>query len=217
MISTLSSSVNSLHWGNHTITPVPVKQSWSTWINWSPESNKNLHFMVCTNGCVLQLGKQPHKVRYSACLLETFSALLAFCAGNSPVTGELHTQRPVARSFDVFFDVHLNQQMSKKWRRQWFETPSCSLWRHCNVCMLYSRLYSTCSCLPEIRWSDSLNSYGVFHPSGPKFRRSCTKPWKKQRLNRSFWNACGEERNCCIFVIVAIKERMLFFKRLCSF
>ena len=33
--------------------------------------------------------------------METFSALLARCAGNSPVTGEFHTQRPVTRSFDV--------------------------------------------------------------------------------------------------------------------
>ena len=37
--------------------------------------------------------------------METFSALLAICAGNSPVTGEFPTQRPVMRSFDVFFDL----------------------------------------------------------------------------------------------------------------
>ena len=35
--------------------------------------------------------------------METFSALLAICAGNSPVTGEFPAQRPVTRSFDVFF------------------------------------------------------------------------------------------------------------------
>ena len=37
--------------------------------------------------------------------METFSALLAICAGNSPVSGEFPAQRPVTRSFDVFFDV----------------------------------------------------------------------------------------------------------------
>ena len=37
--------------------------------------------------------------------METFSALLVFCAGNSPVTGEFPTQRPVTRSFGVFFDL----------------------------------------------------------------------------------------------------------------
>ena len=41
--------------------------------------------------------------------METFSALLAFCAGNSPVTGELPAQRPVTRSLDVFFDLRLNK------------------------------------------------------------------------------------------------------------
>ena len=39
--------------------------------------------------------------------METFSALLAICAGNSPVTGEFPAQRPVTRSFDVFFDLRL--------------------------------------------------------------------------------------------------------------
>ena len=37
--------------------------------------------------------------------METFSALLAFCAGNSLFTGEFLAQRPVTRSFYVFFDA----------------------------------------------------------------------------------------------------------------
>ena len=37
--------------------------------------------------------------------METFSALLAICAGNSPVTDEFPAQRAVTRSFDVFFDL----------------------------------------------------------------------------------------------------------------
>ena len=45
---------------------------------------------------------------------ETFSALLAFRAGNSPVTGEFPTQRPVTRSFDVFFDLRLNKRLIKQ-------------------------------------------------------------------------------------------------------
>ena len=39
--------------------------------------------------------------------METFSALLAICAGNSSVPGEFPTQRPVTRSFDVFVDLRL--------------------------------------------------------------------------------------------------------------
>ena len=64
--------------------------------------------------------------------METFSALLAICAGNSPVPGEFLAQRPVTRGFDFFFDLHLNKRLSKQSWGWWFETPSCSLWLHCN-------------------------------------------------------------------------------------
>ena len=46
--------------------------------------------------------------------METSSALLATCAGNSPVPGEFPAQRPVTRSFDVFFDLRLNKRLSKQ-------------------------------------------------------------------------------------------------------
>ena len=65
--------------------------------------------------------------------METFSALLALCAGNSPVTGEFPSQRPVSRSFDVFFDLRLNKRLSKQSACWWFETPSRWLWRYCNA------------------------------------------------------------------------------------
>ena len=65
--------------------------------------------------------------------MEIFSALLAICAGNSPVPGEFPTQRPVTRSFDAFFDRRLNKRLSKQSWAWWFETPSRPLWRHCNV------------------------------------------------------------------------------------
>ena len=64
--------------------------------------------------------------------METFSALLALCAGNSPVTGEFPTQRPVTQRFDVFFDPRLNKRLSKQSWGWWFETSSCPLWRHLN-------------------------------------------------------------------------------------
>ena len=64
--------------------------------------------------------------------METFSGFMAFCAGNSTVAGEFPAQRLVTRRFDVFFDLCPNKWLSKQWRRWWFETPSRSLWRHCN-------------------------------------------------------------------------------------
>ena len=48
------------------------------------------------------------------------------------VTGEFSTQRPVTRSFDVFFDLRQNKPLSKQSKRWWFPTPSHSLWRHCD-------------------------------------------------------------------------------------
>ena len=67
--------------------------------------------------------------------MDTFFALLALCEGNSPVTGEFPSQTPVTRSFDVFFDLRLNKRLSKQSWGWCFETPSRSLWHHCNVKM----------------------------------------------------------------------------------
>ena len=65
--------------------------------------------------------------------METFSASLALCAGNSPVTDEYPAQGPVTRSFDVVFDVRLNKRLGNQSWGWWSETPTRSLWRHCNV------------------------------------------------------------------------------------
>ena len=64
---------------------------------------------------------------------KNFAALLAFCAGNSAVTGELPAQMPATRSFDVFFDLRLNERLSEQLFGWWFERPSRPLWRHSNV------------------------------------------------------------------------------------
>ena len=46
--------------------------------------------------------------------METLSALLAICAGNSPVPGEFPTQRLVTRSFDVYFDLRPDKRLGKQ-------------------------------------------------------------------------------------------------------
>ena len=65
-------------------------------------------------------------------LMETFSALLPICAGHSPVPGEFPSQRPVTRSFDVYFDLRLNKRLSKQSWGWWFETLSRPFIRQCN-------------------------------------------------------------------------------------
>ena len=64
--------------------------------------------------------------------METFSALLGLCARNSPVTGEFPSQRPVTQSFEIIFDLGLNQRWSKQSWGWWLENPPRSLLRHCN-------------------------------------------------------------------------------------
>ena len=74
--------------------------------------------------------------------MKTFSALLAICAGNSPVPGEFPKQRPVTRSFDVYFDLRPNKRLGKQSWGWWFETLSCSLWRPRNECYKYHTVKS---------------------------------------------------------------------------
>ena len=65
--------------------------------------------------------------------MEHFPRYLYFVRGN-PRGGRRWispSQRPVTRSFEVFLDLLLNKQLGKQSIRRWFETPSCSLWRHC--------------------------------------------------------------------------------------
>ena len=78
--------------------------------------------------------------------METFSAMLALCAGNSPVNGEFPTKRPVTPMFFfyVLLDLRLNKRLSKQSRRRWFETPSCSLWRQCNEVIMESSAGKLC-------------------------------------------------------------------------
>ena len=69
--------------------------------------------------------------------MEAFSALLALCAGNSPITDEFPTQRPVTGSSDVFFDLRLSKRLNKQSWDWWFGTLSHPLWHHCNATYLW--------------------------------------------------------------------------------
>ena len=56
-----------------------------------------------------------------------------------PMCGEftghrwIPSQKPVTRSFGVSFDLRLNNRLNKQSKCRWFETPSRSLCRHCNM------------------------------------------------------------------------------------
>ena len=94
---------------------------------------EEISLFISANTCtVVSSLPRSDDVPWWRCQMETFSALLAICAGNSSVTGEFPAQKPVTRSFDVFFDQRLSKRLSKQSWGWWYETLSHSLWRHCN-------------------------------------------------------------------------------------
>ena len=54
-----------------------------------------------------------------------------------PFVRGIPSQRPVTRSFDVFFDLRLNKRFSRQSWGWWFETPLCPLWRHRNAWLMH--------------------------------------------------------------------------------
>ena len=138
--------------------------------------------------------------------MEAFSALLALCAGNSSVTGEFPSQRPVARSFDVLFDLRLNKRLSKTpVRRRWFQTPSHSLWRHCNVNVVFVSISFSPSYLAQLNQTPSplLNvGKSLGRPLGKS--PSQTKHWDEKRPRLKWqvsWIWCKSWTSICNIVL----------------
>ena len=102
--------------------------------------------------------------------MKLFSALPAPCEGNPPVTGEFPSQKPVTRSFPVFFDQRLNKRLSKYSRRRLFATSSRSLWRHCKV---FWKTWNLMRLLIWLKFPASVLIYG--HNSSTKHREHVWK------------------------------------------
>ena len=112
-------------------------------------------YVVCKNGDHFAQRDElkPKDFSWWRHQMETFSPLLTICARNSSVNGEFPAQRPVTRSFDVFFDLGLNKRLCKQSWGWLFETLSRPLWRHCNV-----PHYGICTCT----WGFSLVDHSCF-------------------------------------------------------
>ena len=104
-----------------------------------------LYYYLMNNRATISISSihQQTQARQGWCIsawwrnqMETVSALMVICAGNSPVPGEYPTQRLVTRSSGVVFDLHPNKRLSKQWWGWGFETPSYPLWCHRNVIYL---------------------------------------------------------------------------------
>ena len=176
----LSKQFYPFHWvqkwqrGNiyHNINPsktLPMTSAWTRYggilcfYSWRKMTMKyqEFGFLCCVASCrwlvltyhVCQMPCLVTDVAWWRHQMETFSALLAICAGNSPVTGEFPgeypTQRPVTQSFDVFFDLSLNKWFSKQWWGWWFEMPLHSLWCHCNGFSEWIMFIKNCVCIRD--------------------------------------------------------------------
>ena len=127
------------------IYPIKYGQGFVSFLSLSHMYHMYQEFLVWIYRIILSMGSANERRRYIVFMhpfnrfpwwrhqMETFSALLALCAGNSPVSGEFPAQRPVTRSFDVFFDLRPNKRLSKKSWGWWFETLLSPLWRHRNA------------------------------------------------------------------------------------
>ena len=110
--------------------------------------------------------------------METFSVLLAICAGNLSVIGG---------SFDAFFDLRLNKRLSKQSWGWWSQTPSRSLWRHCNVrsrCQCVKNSYRT---IHDVTWTLAL------WPSDAMWRH-----WPESALDQVM--ACVWQHQCRLII-----------------
>ena len=99
---------------------------------------------------------------------ETFSALLAICAGNSPVTGEFPSQRPMAESVDVFFFT---------WTNGWVNNQECDNMRH--HCIHYDVtviILAWCQWPIGITWLIQQQSINAFPPSDAYMRQLTASP-----------------------------------------
>ena len=109
--------------------------------------------------------------------METFPASLALCAGNSPVTGEFASQRPVTRNFDVFFDLRLNKRLNKQlviWDIRWtiFLCTYMFIWIETNtLCYHVNSQVKSIFCILHVNLYDHL------------------KFWKVWFMKNNLWNA----------------------------
>ena len=80
-----------------------------------------------------------------------FRATRPLC-GEFTGPGEIPAQRPVTRTVHVFFDLRLNKRLIKQPWGWWFETPSWSLWRHCNE-FLFSYIVKNVYVHKYLKWN----------------------------------------------------------------
>ena len=136
--------------------------------------------------------------------METFSALLDICARNSPVPCDFPAQRPVTRSFDVFFDLRPNKRLSKQWWGWWFEAPSSPLSRHCNVHSRWHAPGNLCSWLASslTAWN-ATTKQSIINQLIPPWTK--WPPFSRRHFQMHF-------RECKVYILITISLKFLFLR-----
>ena len=101
--------------------------------------------------------------------METFSALLALCEGNPPVTGGFPSQKPVTRIFDVFFDLRLNKRPNG-WANNWDADDLRRNGAHYDVTVMARNCRDKWGVIVFINWSQFKPLLGIFMRAKPSYR-----------------------------------------------
>ena len=128
--------------------------------------------------------------------METFPALLALCAGNSPVISGFASNRPVTWSFDVFVDLLHNKRFGHN--RDAPETPSRSSRRYCKaqvtLCRSFLPMFPIIADSPDLSWSWQNHQIVALIPD------LCLSKTASTILVRQLYDTCTTEVFCPLFV-----------------
>ena len=109
--------------------------------NTTRESWIEVTMLVC-GWCQTISGKSKRQYDYFHCAYQILHNCFRQCIHDDVIKWKhfprhshrwFSSQRPVTRSFEVFFNLRLNQRLNKQSRHRWLETPLHSIWRQCNV------------------------------------------------------------------------------------
>ena len=130
----------SMSWWRRPRIDFPVTTSWQRRKYTTTPPMRHIEWLTTWAQCCYLLRWDTPDIRRPAYVISMMTSsngnifrVTGRCAGNSPVTAEFPVQRPVTRSFDVSFDLSLSKRLSKPSWGWLFETPTGSLWRHCNT------------------------------------------------------------------------------------
>ena len=118
-------------WTN--VDPLSLRPIWTNVRIKSQQSFTKMHFEMSSAKCGSQCAN--HSIDTMTSSNGNIFRVTGPLCGELTGPGEFPIQRPVMRSFDVFFDLRLSKRLTGCVNNREagdFETPSWSLWRQCN-------------------------------------------------------------------------------------